>query len=590
MDALSQAGGEVVDRLFNAAWREGYALERRLRPGVSGDGSWATVRLEGGGELVAGVTSIGAMDWVRTKAPYYVRPDAGSAPEPVTSVSQVIDLWDDGSSGFDRFRDEVLQSAENLGMILKSSDARARSFAGRAAGLIELAYDGRAEIEGVPPEAWLEGWILRGHPFHPGCKTRSGFDADDMDRYSPELGREIEARFVAVRRSHLVERRAPGAKDDWPLSWREAISRELGARGFAAGGFGVLPAHPWQFENSLPRVFAREIADGAVILLDFRAPVRPLVSLRTMVPVGEPGACHMKVPLAIQSTSAQRTVSAPSAENGPAFSAWIEAARADLPWAGSWELQAEERGLHFWDPGADARGPAALEKARHLSFLCRRPPAPAPGLRLVPAALLAEPSPVDGKPVVRELLERCGEGVGWFIHDYAELTLRAILPLALREGIALEAHAQNCLVRFRGGAPVSLVIRDLGGLRVLPEWAGEAGRGIALHPGTLIRAETPGDLVAKIHHTWLHNHLVPLVRALSDCAGVPEATLWVSVRAAARSVFEEAAESAPPGRAEALREAFFARSARVKALTRMRLAGKYFQYDFAEVPNPLHEA
>lgn len=590
MDALSQAGREVVDRLFNAAWREGYAEERRLRPTVSGDGSWATVRLAGGREFVAGVASIGALDWVRTQSPYYVRSEAGVSPEPVTSVSQVIELWDDGSSGFGRFRDEVLQSAANLGMILDKSDARALSFAGGDEGLIKLAHEGRAALEGVPPEAWLEGWILRGHPFHPGCKARSGFDAADMDRYSPELGRELDARFVAVRRSHLVERRAPGAKEDWPISWREAISRELGARGFAAGGFGVLPAHPWQFENFLPLIFAREILAGAVVPLEFRAPVRPLVSLRTLVPVGEPGACHLKVPLAIQATSAQRTVSAPSAENGPAFSTWIEAARADLPWSGDWELQAEERGLHFWDPGADSRDPAALEKARHLSFLCRRPPASVAGQWLVPAALLAEISPVDGKPVVRELLERCGTGIGWFFHDYAALTLRAILPLALREGIALEAHAQNCLVRFRGGTPVALVIRDLGGLRVLPEWAGKAGRGIILHPGTLIKAESPRDLVSKIHHTWLHNHLAPLARALADCGGISEGTLWASARAAAQAVFDEAAEYAPPGRADALRDAFFAPLARVKALTRMRLAGKYFQYDYAEVSNPLYEA
>lgn len=590
MDALSAADREVVDRLFNAAWREGYAQERRLRPSMGGDGSWAMVALSGGRAFVAGVASIGALDWVRTQPPYYVRSDAGAVPEPVTSVSQVVDLWDDGSSGFGRFRDEVLESAANLGMILEASGARAVPFAGRAVGLLALAHDGRAALEGVPPEAWLEGWILRGHPFHPGCKTRAGFDASDMSRYSPELGRELEARFVAVRRSHLVERRAPGAKEDWPTSWREAISRELGARGLAAGGFGVLPAHPWQFENVLPRVFAREIASGAVVPLEFRAPVRPLASLRTLVPVGEPGACHLKVPLAIQVTSAQRTVSAPSAENGPAFSAWVEAARADLLWSGDWELQAEERGLHFWDPGADPRDPAALEKARHLSFLCRRPPAPSKDQWLVPAALLAEASPVDGKPVVRELLELYGEGIGWFFHDYASLTLRAILPLALREGIALEAHAQNCLVRFRGGTPVSLVIRDLGGLRVLPEWAGEAGRGIALHPGTLIKAESPRDLVSKIHHTWLHNHLAPLARALAECGGVPEHVLWAGARAAARCVFDEAARSAPAGRAEALREAFFAPLARVKALTRMRLAGKYFQYDIAEVANPLHEA
>ncbi len=589
MESLSPAGAEVVDRLFNAAWREGFASRRRLMPSMDG-GAWASVRLEGGRELVAGVESAGALDWLKTKPPYYVRSAEGAAPEPVLAVEQVLELWDDGSEGARRFADEVAQSAANLDAILSAAPARARALGALSAGLIESAHSGAVDLGGVPPEAWLEGWILRGHPFHPGCKTRTGFDAGDLDRYSPELGRSVEARFVAVRRDRLVERRAPGAREDWPRAWLDALEAELLRRGLPPGAWGVLPAHPWQAEKVLPRVFAAELAAKSVAILDFRAPVRPLVSLRTFVPIGERGACHLKVPVAVQATSAQRTISAPSAENGPAFSAWIEAARADLAWSGDWELQAEERGLHYWDPGADLNDPAALERARHLSFLCRRPPSRVEGVWTVPAALLAEPSPLDGRPVVAELASRHADGLGWFFHDYAALVLKAVLPLALREGIALEAHAQNCLVRFRGGAPVSVVLRDLGGLRVLEEWRGEAARGIALHPATLIRAQTPRDLVGKIHHTWLHNHLAPLARALATGFGVPEKSLWAAARAASCAVFEEAAARSDPRRAAEFRAAFFAPSVRVKALTRMRLSGKYFQYDIAEVPNPLHEA
>lgn len=69
MDSLSAADCEVVDRLFNAVWREGYAQERRLRPSMGGDGSWAMVALSGGRAFVAGVASIGALDWVRTQPP-----------------------------------------------------------------------------------------------------------------------------------------------------------------------------------------------------------------------------------------------------------------------------------------------------------------------------------------------------------------------------------------------------------------------------------------------------------------------------------------------------------------------------------------
>lgn len=108
---MSAADRVVADILFNLAWRDGCAQERRLRPSVSGDGSWAMVRLAEGREIVAGVASIGDLERIRTQLPYYVRLEAGSPPEPVTSLGQVIDLWDDGTPGFERFRDVVLQCA-----------------------------------------------------------------------------------------------------------------------------------------------------------------------------------------------------------------------------------------------------------------------------------------------------------------------------------------------------------------------------------------------------------------------------------------------------------------------------------------------
>ncbi len=108
---MSAADRVVADILFNLAWRDRCALERRLRPSVSGDGSWAMVRLAEGREIVAGVASIGDLDRIRTQSPYYVRLEAGSPPEPVTSLAQVIDLWDDGTPGFEHFRDALLQCA-----------------------------------------------------------------------------------------------------------------------------------------------------------------------------------------------------------------------------------------------------------------------------------------------------------------------------------------------------------------------------------------------------------------------------------------------------------------------------------------------
>lgn len=90
---MSAADRAAMDRLFNSAWSGASPAERRLRPSVSGDGSWASVGLADGRALVAGVESIGALDRIRTRPPYYVRSAAGAAPEPVTSASQAAELW-----------------------------------------------------------------------------------------------------------------------------------------------------------------------------------------------------------------------------------------------------------------------------------------------------------------------------------------------------------------------------------------------------------------------------------------------------------------------------------------------------------------
>lgn len=585
---MKASEAEVVDRLFNAAWREGFAADRRRGHGVVDGSSWAAVRFPVGSEFIAASDGAVALDWLKTRPPYYVR-FPGEDVELVESAAHAVELFDDGGAGFSLLREEVVSSAENLGTLLAAGEERSGPVRASGLGLVAYAHSG-ADLGGVSPEAWLESWVLKGHPFHPGCKTRTGFGADDLLRYSPELAREVPLRFMAARREFVVEARAAGCRGDWPASWQSSVDAELFGKGLVPGAFAVMPCHPWQFENMLPGKFADELAASILIPLEFSAPVRPLASLRTLVVPGHLDACHLKVPVAIQTTSTQRTVSAASAENGPVFTAWIERARGTLAWADLWELQREDRGLHWWNPAADLSDAAALEQARHLSFLCRRPPSPAPGTWTVPSAVLAEASPTDGRPVVLELADRCPLGSGGFLRAYAGLTLRAVLPLALVEGIALEAHAQNVLVRLRGGMPVAAVLRDLGGLRVLPGWAGPAAAGARLHPATLIKAGGPEELVGKIHHTWLQNHLAPLARALSGGSAEAEAALWAGVREAARAVFDEARIWARPERLAACEPEFFAPTVRVKALTRMRMTGKYFQYDLAEVPNPLHEA
>lgn len=564
MSRSAIARTEVLERLFNALWREGLADSRRLESGE------AVLEFPGGGELRAAVRHLRALDRLATAPPYRIRSSATSPQREFRDPGEALEVLAH-EPGHPRLAAEVRESAANLELFLDAAAERAGRYpSGR--GFLERVF---ALASGPSPDVLLEGWILRGHTLHPGTKTRTGFTAEDLRRYSPELECRVPLRFVKVRATHVVERRMERAVASLPEEWRLE----------AGDGWRVLAVHPWQAERVLPKVFARELAEGTLVPLDAEHPAWPLASLRTLVPdLPSPGV-HLKLPLAIQATSALRTVSAQSAQNGPRLSDLVQALCAGIPGlARTLELQVEPRGLHFWDPGAPDDDPEALERARHLSMLLRLPPATVPGTWTVPAAVLAELSPLDGRPLACELA--AGDPLG-FVAAYAEATARGILPPLMVAGLALEAHAQNCLVRFRQGRPEALVVRDLGGLRLLPGWMREAGLDPALHPSSVLAARTPEELVSKSHHCWLQGHLAPLLTALAEGDGVPEADLWRIASGAIRKVFEETLPRVPAHRRAVTEELLFRPRIQVKALTVMRLKGESHRYDFCEVPNPL---
>lgn len=558
---MRTARHEVLERLFNALWREGFGEARRLAGGL------ATIRLPGGAEVAAPAMRLGKLGVVRTGFPYYVRVPGGRL-ETLSDAEDLVELLGEVGDMRERWRGEVAQSARNMDFFLGRAKAR-RVELGDAASLLDGA-PAAARRFSVRPEEYLESWVLRGHPLHPGCKTRWGFDNEDLARYSPELGRQVVLSFFALRRDRVVEAVSrPDAPAAFPSCWTCAFDAELGRRGLDPAGYAVLAVHPWQAANVLPRLFAEELSSEILLPLSARFVAQPLASVRTMAPLSACSPVHLKLPLAIQSTSAERTVSAPSVRNGPALSRWIAAAAPSL------ELQEEVRGLHF---------DGSLEKARHLSMLARLRPAERAGTTLVPAALLSELSPVDGRPVAVELAERRGGAVELFA-ECAEVTARAVLPL-LFKGLALEAHGQNVLLRLdRAGRLVSCVIRDLGGVRYLAGWMSEVAA-FSAHPATLIAAADEAELVGKLHHAWLQGLLAPLADALVEGCGAGERALWDAARRGVRAAWADASAGWGP-RAVLLERLFFAPRVRVKALTRMRLNRRYATYDWCEIDNPL---
>lgn len=574
-----------MGRVFNALWRESFASSRRrARVCGEGGGDFAVVTLAGGVEVMGRLDDARSLETLSTSPPYYVRFRQSGSIEELTDADQLAALLPAGPDSVSRLCEEVGQSVRNMAIFLERSDERLGELPGRPGqGALARAF-GRARFRGCRPEEYIESWVLRGHALHPGAKTRLGFSAADVERYSPELGRQVGLRFMAVRKTHLVDSRSVSADSSYPAAWAAAFEDSFRRRSLPSSDFEVLPVHPWQWSNVLKGMFKAELERGVLVPLDAVVEAQPLASLRTLAPLGDLHAPQLKLPLAIQATSVPRTITPPTVENSPRLADLLGRILDRTPdLARLVSLSPETRGAHFQEPGA----PADAEKSRHLTMLLRRRPERRPGTWLVPNVVLAELSPLDGRPFVSELVERAGGDALSYFRDYVLLSSRVTLGLLARFGLGIEAHAQNTLTYHRRGTPADWVLRDFGGMRIDRRRLREAGLDVELHPGTLMETRDDLELVSSFHHCLLQGNLAPLAGALAGAFGVPEAELWRAGREAARAAWEEQRAFIGGERGDELGGLLFRPRVVVKALTRMRLSDEPWRDEFCEVENPL---
>src|SRR6185436_10002517 len=147
--------------------------------------------------------------------------------------------------------------------------------------LARAAHEPRPDHERPDGDlADVEQSTVDGHPLHPGCRTRIGMSTADVLRYAPEHRPTVHLHVVEVPPGHWHTTGAPRP----PL----------------------LPVHPKQ----LDRVMATGLVKDAGVTIA----ARPLMSLRTLAPLDDPGL-HLKTAVDVQMTSAVRTLSAQAIHN-----------------------------------------------------------------------------------------------------------------------------------------------------------------------------------------------------------------------------------------------------------------------------------
>jgi siderophore synthetase component len=369
----------------------------------------------------------------------------------------------------------------------------------------------------------LERLAVAGHNLHPCGRTRLGWDTSDV------LAHDLEAPmtrlgFVAVRDElHLGD-------DVFPAS---------------TAGYRVQPMHVWQRDNVLPERYGDLLRDGSIRILDEELDAVPTAALRTLwVPsLSE----YLKVSLDIQVTSTRRSISVASTRNGPAVSALLH------------RLVDDERVMLMAET-AGAAVPAA-GSGRDLSAIRRDGLAGRvhPGERVIPGGAL---------PFLLPSLIK-GDHARW-LTEYVQLLLPPLMRLTA-QGVALEAHLQNCLPTFVDGRPHRVAFRDFAGLRLHRPRLAAAGHDITLWPGSVVGADDLDVFRAKIGYTLFQAHLGEIILRLD----IDEHRAWRIVRA----VLDDCCAGDDHA-------AFTAPTVAHKALVRMRLEGGGDVY--VPVRNPLH--
>jgi siderophore synthetase component len=272
---------------------------------------------------------------------------------------------------------------------------------------------------------------------------------------------------------------------------------------------------------------------------------------------------YLKLSLDIQVTSTRRSISVASTRNGPALSQVLQLLTTDdrvlmLP---------EVAGAAM----AGVRDVAAIVRAGLAGHTARREVA-------IPGSALPAISPITGRTILADVVDRSGLTPLRFIDAYARLLLPQVLVL-LDAGIGLEAHLQNSIPIFADGVPRRIAFRDFAGLRVNPARLADHGVQIDLWPGSLIGTDDQDVVRAKLGYTALQAHLGELVARLVASHGLDERAAWRRVRGVVDDVYDALDLD------EGDRAFLLAPTMPHKALVRMRMEDRGDIY--VPVPNPL---
>ncbi|WP_338780709.1 IucA/IucC family protein [Metabacillus sp. FJAT-52054] len=520
-------------------------------------------------------------------------------PEQLIHLLQLYGLFPESEEAA-VFSRELQNSTENYQLSLKEFSKRQKSwlpYMEQYDNPISWIHQLAVENETFSPLAFFEQLAIHGHTLHPCTKTKMGMSLEEAAVYSPECGGMPEIVYAAVHKSRTAASLLKGTEIKTLLfqqndALEEAFRNELDSQSLDPEEYELLPLHPWQAEHVIPELYYGELQDRLVVLIEgIKEPAFALASLRTLLPAaqGRKNPYHLKTAIRVQATSAVRTVSPASASHGPKFTQLFQelANRPDFP--ETLILVKEEGGIHFKDQGSSD------EREKNLAAMIRENPEvytdSANGELAIPGVALISDSPFGNGSLLTEAvrlyknskdsgsLEVAAED---WIRDYSRLLFQSVLPVMTRYGIALEAHLQNSIPVLKHGAPVKLIVRDYGGIKLYNKRLQKTGLEFVFQMETHVEALNAEALQDTVSHAIIQNHLGELIITLVKELNIKEEKFWEIASEEMDLVWNSLYDDPD---APADRQAMMERELSLKSLVGMRLKHT-IDNTYTKVPNP----
>ncbi|KTD22663.1 siderophore biosynthetic protein, iron repressed FrgA [Legionella lansingensis] len=433
----------------------------------------------------------------------------------------------------------------------------------------------------------LEQWGCLGHPDHPNFRAKIGFSRREVLQYSPEFNACVSLHWCAIH--HRYAYLSPQAKNYNSLIKKQFPQeyfnweKQLSFKHQDPNDYLPLPLHPWQWRNQIQTQFSSFIDKKEIILLPHHQLTKPSMSFRTMMPMGGT-SCHLKLATAVHTTSAMRTISPASIDNGPAVSSWLNALLAKHQhYHQSLFIAADLAGLRFEHEDSH------YDQYKHLAVILRQNPLEIinKGQQIVPLGALFALSPLSNLPLLTEIIGASGLLPSDYFRRYCVCVLSGQLHLMLRYGVAFEAHQQNTLLIFTDNQPSAVVIRDFGNICVCMHECYKHDLKPDFHPDSAIVTNNVTELCDKFVHGNLRSNFAYWIKCLCQHYGLNSHDLWQLVRWEIQKILTTIAPDIDPQLFELQRHHLLSKSWQHKALLTMRLHKERYDGLSVAVTNPL---